>query len=372
MPWQNNNNGGPWNTGGNRGGKNPWGSGPRGSGGGGSAGGPDLDDLIRKSQQRLKGAVPGGVGGGGIMLILALLALIWIGLTSWYTVKPGEQGVILRFGEYVRTEGTGFHLKLPSPIETALTPNVERQNRIDVGFRSNVNGSADYSRYDNESLMLTGDENIVDVAFTVFWRIGNAEKFLFNIQEPQEQTVKDVAESAMREVIGRRPIRDALTDARDKIQVEVQQIIQDSLDQYDAGISVKEVALEQTTPPEAVIDAFRDVQAAEADRERSINEAKAYSNDVVPRARGEATKMLEEAEAYKESTVAKARGEADRFNQVYDQYKDAKDVTRKRIYLETMEDIMQDMNKIIIDGSAGSGVVPYLPLPEVAAQRSRN
>ncbi|MEO0411655.1 MAG: FtsH protease activity modulator HflK [Pseudomonadota bacterium] len=367
MPWQNNNNdnGGPWQNGGGKrgGGKNPWGGGPR-SGGSGGAGGPDLDDLIRRSQQRLKGAVPGGVGGGGILLVLLLLGLVWIGFTSWYTVKPGEQGIILRFGEYVRTEGTGFHLKLPAPIETALTPNVERQNRIDVGFRSNVNGSADYSRFDNEALMLTGDENIVDVAFTVFWRIADAQKFLFNIQEPQEQTVKDVAESAMREVIGRRPIRDALTDARNQIQIEVQTIIQNSLNEYGAGISIQEVALEQTTPPEAVIDAFRDVQAAEADKERSINEAKAFANDIVPRARGEALKMLQEAEAYKESTVAGATGEADRFNQVYDEYRQAKDVTRKRIYLETMEDIMQDMNKVIIDGSGGSGVVPYLPLPD--------
>lgn len=371
MPWQNNNNnnnGGPWNNGGN-GGKNPWGQGPRRGGGGGNQP-PDLDELIRKGQQRLKGAMPGGASGGGFFLILLLLGLLWVGLTSWYTVKPGEQGVILRFGEYARTEGTGFHLKLPSPIERALTPNVERQNRVDVGFRSSIDGSS--GRFDNESLMLTGDENIVDVAFTVFWRISDAKDFLFNIQEPQAVTVKDIAESAMREVIGRRPIRDALTDAREQIQEEVQIIIQDSLDAYGAGISIREVALEQTTPPDAVIDAFRDVQAAEADRERSINEAEAYRNDVVPRARGEALKMLEEAEAYRQSTIARARGEADRFIQVYDEYKEAKDVTRRRIYLETMEDIMKDMNKVIIDGSSGSGVVPYLPLPEVNNRRTGN
>lgn len=372
MPWQNNNNGGPWNNGGNRGGgggKNPWGGGPRGGGGGNQS--PDLDELIRKSQQRLKGALPGGVGGGGIFLVLLVIGLLWLVMTSWYIVKPGEQGVILRFGEYVRTESTGFHLKLPTPIERALTPDVEKQNRIDVGFRSS-DGSADYSRFDSESLMLTGDENIVDVAFTVFWRINDAKDFLFNIQEPQAQTVKDVAESAMREVIGRRPIRDALTDGREEIQFEVQKIIQDSLDGYGAGISIGEVALEQTTPPDAVIDAFRDVQAAEADRERSINEAEAYRNDVVPRARGESLKVLEEAEAYRQSTIAVARGEADRFIQVYDQYKEAKDVTRQRIYLETMEEVMSGMNKVIIESSSGSGVVPYLPLPELQKRQGGN
>lgn len=369
MPWQNNNNnnnGGPWNNGG---GKNPWGQGPRGGGGGGNQP-PDLDELIRKSQQRLKGALPGGGGASGILIILLLLGLLWVGLTSWYTVKPGEEGVILRFGKYHDSVGPGFYFKLPAPVETVLTPNVERQNRVDVGFRSSLGGNS--GRFDNESLMLTGDENIVDVAFTVFWRISDAGAFLFNIQEPQAQTVKDIAESAMREVIGRRPIRDALTDAREDIQDEVRIIIQESLDAYGAGISVKEVALEQTTPPDAVIDAFRDVQAAEADRERSINEAEAYRNDVVPRARGEALKMLEEAEAYRQSTIARARGEADRFIQVYDEYKQAKDVTRRRIYLETMEEIMKDMNKVIIDGSSGSGVVPYLPLPEINNRRGGN
>ncbi|MEM9878050.1 MAG: FtsH protease activity modulator HflK [Pseudomonadota bacterium] len=365
MPWQNNNSGGPWNNGGRGGGKNPWGGGPRGGGGNRP---PDLDEFFRKSQQRLKGAMPGGVGGGGLVVVLLLAALLWIGFTSWYTVKPGEQGVILRFGEYVKTEGEGFHFKLPTPIDRAFTPNVGRQKRIDIGF----SGTMDGARFENERLMLTGDENIVDVAFTVFWRISDAKSYLFNIQAPQEQTIKDVAESAMREVIGRRPIRDALTDARNEIQVEVPDIIQASLDKYNAGVSIKRISLEQTTPPVAVIDAFRDVQAAEADRERSINEAEAYRNDVVPRARGERRKMLEEAEAYRQSTIARARGEADRFIQVYDEYKQAKDVTRKRIYLETMEEIMRDMNKVIIDGSGGSGVVPYLPLPEVNNRRARN
>ncbi|MEM7570796.1 MAG: FtsH protease activity modulator HflK, partial [Pseudomonadota bacterium] len=328
MPWQNNNdNGGPWQNGGKRGGgKNPWGSGPRNPG----PGGPDLDDLIRRSQQRLKGAVPGGVGGGGILLILLLLGIVWVAFSSWYIVRTGEQGVVLRFGEYVRTEGTGFHFKLPVPIETALTPNVENQNRVDVGFRSSAGGTVDYSRFDNESLMLTGDENIVDVAFTVFWRIRDAGNYLFNIEEPQDITVKAVAESAMREIVGRRPIRDVLTDARDEIELKVREIMQATLDEYGAGILVNEVKLERVDPPEQVIDAFRDVQAAEADRERSINEAEAYRNDVVPKARGEALKILEEAEAYKQTVVANAGGEADRFIQVYEQYRQAKDVTRKR------------------------------------------
>ncbi|MEM8800362.1 MAG: FtsH protease activity modulator HflK, partial [Pseudomonadota bacterium] len=229
------------------------------------------------------------------------------------------------------------------------------------------------SRYSDESLMLTGDENIVDIAFTVVWRInfeepGAVTNYLFNVRD-QAENVRAVSESAMREVVGRTPIRPIITDGRDEVQLQVQQVLQQTLDSYGAGIRVLRVQIERGDPPSQVIDAFRDVQAAEADRERFRNEAEAYANTIIPEARGKANQILQEAEAYKEQVVAKAQGEADRFSSVYQQYKLAKNVTRQRIYLETLEEVLQNMEKVLIDDNAGSGVVPYLPLPEVAKRR---
>lgn len=362
MSWQNN--------GGNQ---NPWGGGgPRGGGGGGGGQPPDLDELIRKGQERLKGFLPGG-GGKGVMLIgFLVLLLLWIS-TGIYTVQPSQQGVVLRFGKWTETTVPGFHMHLPYPIETVLLPNVTESNRIDIGFRSapvtSRRGRAQ-TNYLSESLMLTGDENIVDINFTVLWVIQDAGQFLFNIQNPQEHTIKVVAESAMREVIGRTPIERALTEDRGAIQREVQELIQRVLDGYEAGVQITDIKLEKVDPPEQVIEAFRDVQAAEADKERFQNQAQAYANSIVPEARGEAQKMILEAEAYKAQVVARAQGEASRFLSVYREYSQAKDVTRKRIYLETMQEILTGMNKIIIDENASGGVVPYLPLPELQNRRS--
>lgn len=365
MPWQN--NGGGWQGGG---GRNPWGQGPGGPQGPQP---PNIDEMIRKGQERLKGVLPGGVGGkSGIFLLVAIILGLWA-LTGFYRVQPAEQGVVLRFGEYVRQVGDGLHYHLPWPIETVTKPKVAQQNRIDVGYRSSTTTGRPVRQasFNEESLMLTGDENIVDIDFTVFWRIKDAGPFLFNIESPQEITIKAVAESAMREVIGKTPIQAALTEGREDIEFETQELIQRTLDDYNAGVIVTEVKLERVDPPDQVIDAFRDVQAAEADRERYRNEADAYANNIIPEARGRANQMIQEAEAYKEQVIAKASGEASRFTAVYEEYAKAKDVTKKRIYLETMEEILDNMDKIIIDDDAGSGIVPYLPLPEVEKRRGR-
>ena len=218
--------------------------------------------------------------------------------------------------------------------------------------------------------MLTGDENIVDINYSVFWVIKDAGKFLFNIQSPVE-TVKATSETAMREVIAKNNIQTILTEGRASIEVEVQEITQQILDEYGSGIQITQVQTQQADPPAQVIDAFRDVQAARADRERSKNEAEGYANDVIPRARGEAEQVLQQAEAYKKEVVAKAEGEASRFLAIYNEYKNAKQVTQERMYLETMEKVLADIDKVIIDKKAGSGVVPYLPLPELKKKGSK-
>jgi membrane protease subunit HflK len=288
-------------------------------------------------------------------------------LSGLYRVLPDEQGVVLRFGKFVSTTQPGLNYHLPYPIETALTPKVTKVNRIDIGFRSvsdsgfSTGGVADVSE---ESLMLTGDENIVNIDFSVFWVIKDAGKFLFKIQDP-EGTVKAAAETAMREVIARSEIQPILTEGRSRIEIETQDIIQEILDEYNSGIQITQVQTQKADPPDQVIDAFRDVQAARADMERSKNEAEAYSNDVIPRARGEAAKILQAAEAYKKEVVAKAEGEASRFLSIYNEYKNAKQVTQERMYLETMEKVLADIDKVIIEKNAGTGVVPYLPLPEL-------
>ena len=251
-------------------------------------------------------------------------------------------------------------------METAVTPKVTKVNRIDVGYRSasDTGRATSVSDVPEESLMLTGDENIVDIDYSVFWIIKDAGKFLFNIQSP-EDTVKSVAETAMREVIAKNGIQSILTEGRAQIEIDTQNIMQEILDSYDSGISITQVQTQKADPPKEVIDAFRDVQAAKADKERAQNEAEAYANDVIPRARGEAAQILQQAEAYKQEVVALAEGEASRFLAIYNEYRKARTVTQERMYLETMEKVMADINKIIIDKKSGGGVVPYLPLPEL-------
>ena len=339
--------------------------------GGGGEGGQqpsDLVELLRKGQDRIGRFIPGGVGGArGLVLIIALLLAVWLG-SGFYRVQPDEQGVELVFGEWVTTTQPGLNYNWPSPIGQVYTPKVTKVNRIEVGFRSSVDTGRGVAQRNvlSESLMLTGDENIIDTHFVVLWVIKDAGEYLFNIRA-QEETVKAVAESAMREVIGKTDIAAALAEGRQQVEVQTIELMQQVLDEYGSGILINQVQLQKVDPPEAVIAAFRDVQAARADRERTINEAQAYANSIIPRARGGAARIVQEAEGYREEVVARAQGDAERFLAVYDSYKVAKEVTIKRIYLETMQDILKGMNKIVIDsGNGGSqGVLPYLPLPEL-------
>jgi len=349
--------------------QSPWGS-PPGGGNGGFRRGPtppDIDEIVKKIQNTINKFTGGGKGGSKTILFgLIVLAILWA-LSGLYRVLPDEQGVVLRFGKFVNTTQPGLNYHFPFPIETALTPKVTKVNRIDIGFRSERDSgftSGGVADVPEESLMLTGDENIVNIDFSVFWVIKDAGKFLFKIQDPQG-TVKAAAETAMREVIARSEIQPILTEGRSVIETDTEVIIQEILDEYNSGIQITQVQTQKADPPDQVIDAFRDVQAARADMERSKNEAEAYANDVIPRARGEAAKILQAAEAYKKQVVAKAEGEASRFLSIYNEYAQAKQVTQERMFLETMEKVLADINKIIIDKNAGSGVVPYLPLQEL-------
>ncbi|HEY1260788.1 MAG TPA: FtsH protease activity modulator HflK [Stellaceae bacterium] len=369
--------GGPWG-GGPRGG-GPWGGGPRG-GGGGSGGGPrvprppDFEDLLRRGQDRFRRILPGGFGtGAGIAVVLIGIFVIWLA-SGFYRVLPDEVGIVLRFGAYNRTTQPGLNYHLPSPIETALTPSVTRVNRTEIGYRSGENATTRQPvtrQVPSEALMLTGDENIVDINFTVFWVIKDAKAYLFNIRDP-ELTVKSAAESAMREVVGETPIAQALAEGRAKIESETRQLLQSILNSYGAGIDITQVQLQRVDPPAEVIDSFRDVQAALADRERLRNEAEAYRNDIIPRARGDAVRIQQEAEAYRQEITARSQGDAARFLSVYHAFKSAQGVTLQRLYLETMEDVLKNSTKVIIDKSAegGNGVLPYLPLPALGGGKA--
>src|SRR5262245_58424373 len=358
MPWSNQ-GGGPWGSGGSKG---PWGSGPQSSG----PTPPDLEELLRRSQDKLRNVLPGGNLGGRGFALLALGAVVLWGVSGFFRVEPDEVGVVLRFGKEVREVQPGLNYHLPYPIETALTPKALQVRKIDVGMRivDDLRRGTTVRDVPEESLMLTGDENIVDVDFSVLWRIkpSGVGEYLFNSQNP-EGTVKAVAESAMREVIGRSEIQPVLTGARQTIESGVHELMQKTLDQYGAGVQVQQVQLQKVDPPQQVIDAFRDVQAARADSERAQNEAQSYANKVVPEARGRAAQITQGAEAYRDQTVAEAKGATSRFLQVYDEYKKAPEVTRQRMYLETMERLFGGTDKIIVD--PGGGVVPYLPLDQL-------
>ena len=357
-------------------GGSPWGAPPGGGNGSGRGGQrpPNIDEVIEKIQKLISNFIPGGKKGGGKPIIfgLILLVVVWA-FSGLYRVLPDEQGVVLRFGKFVSTTQPGLNYHIPYPVETVLTPKVTKVNRIDVGFRaaSDSGRSSGIGDVPEESLMLTGDENIVNIDFSVFWVIKDAGNFLFRIQSPVE-TVKAASETAMREVIAKSQLQPILTKGRSTIEIEVQEIIQSILDEYESGIQITQVQTQKADPPDQVIDAFRDVQAARADMERSKNEAEAYANDVIPRARGEAARILQAAEAYKKEVVAKAEGEASRFLSIYNEYKLAKEVTQERMYLETMEKVLADIDKVIIEKNAGSGVVPYLPLPELSKKKATN
>lgn len=354
MPWTNQggggggSGGGPWG-----GGPSPWGRPPQG---------PKVEDIIKRSQDKLRGILPGGFGSKpGFIIVIVVAIVIWA-FTEVSGVQPDELGVVLRFGAFNRNAFPGLNYHLPSPIETAFTPKVTRINRVDVGYRPQEQGR----QVEAELLMLTGDENIVDINFFVLWNIKDATKFLFNIDSRDpEQTVKSAAESAMREVIGHTEIARALAPGRGPIEAETQKLLQQILDYYDSGIEVTDLRLDKADPPPQAIEAFRDVQTAKVDFSSLQNKAEGYRNGVVANAQGDAGRLVAEAKAYKQRVVLEAQGDAQRFISVYKAYAAAPDVTARRLYIETMEDVLKNTNKILLDRSAsGSGVVPYLPLPE--------
>jgi len=356
MPWSNQGgNGGGWQGGGD-GNRGPWGQGPSGQQP------PNLEDIIKKGQEKLKDSLPGGGGKFGFFIIIMVAIVVWLA-SGFYKVETNQQGVVLRFGEKIAITQPGLNYHFPYPIETVLIPNVTKVNSIEIGFRQTRSGAQ--TPFTAESLMLTGDENIINIGFTVLWRINNASDFLFNVAD-QEQTIRAAAESTMREVVGQTELTTAITEGRLAIENGVQEKLQAVVDVYGLGVEITEVKLQDSEPPAQVIDAFRDVQAAVADKERAQNEALAYANDIVPRARGQASMMRQEAEGYKQRVIAEAEGEASRFVSIYNEYVKAPIVTRQRIYLETMEEVFKGKNKVIIDSDGtGQGVVPYLPLNEL-------
>ena len=372
MPWSNQGGGsggggGPWGKPPNQG---PWGQGPSGG-----QTPPDLEEMLRRGQEKLRQVLPGGgFGGKGVVLAVVLVVGAWA-LSGFYTVQPNEAGLNLMFGRYVSKTGSGLHYNPPYPIGSVQKLRVEDRNTTSIGFvyrvdpRSGNQGSMDVPE---ESLMLTGDENIADVKFVVIWQIDptKPENFAFNVRRP-ELTIKAVAESAMREVVGRSQIQRILTAERKVIEPAVQELMQKVLDDYGLGAKIIQVQLQSVDPPEQVIAAFRDVTAAQQDQDRLRNEAEAYANRVVPEARGAAARISQEAQGYREQTVAEARGQASRFSQVLEQYKLAPAITRERIYLETMERVFGGMNKVIIDPAASpQGVTPYLPLSTLDAPQA--
>jgi membrane protease subunit HflK len=361
--------GGPFGGGGG-----PFGNGPFGGGGGP----PDLDRLIAQVQGYIRGLLGGGSGGGkggglfggfansrGLILLVLAIVVLWVG-SGVYKVQPDEQGVVMRFGAYAYWTPPGLHWHLPWPFESVQQPTVTRINRTEIGFRSGTGGNIESGRDATgrdvlaESLMLTGDENIIDIDVAVFWRINDASAFLFNTADPQS-LVRAVAESSMREVIGRTPIQPALTQLRAQIETDVLKQTQEILDRYKAGVEITQVQLQKVDPPAAVIESFRDVQRANTDAERMRNEAESYRNDIVPRARGDAARIVAEGQGAKAASVAQANGQAQRFDSVLKAYEAAKAVTLRRMYLDTMQEVLAHSQPLVIDDKL-KGLVPFLPL----------
>jgi len=324
------------------------GRGGRGGGSGGGDQGPQFEMPPIKIPQ---------LNPSTILIGVIVLLVVWIVPSVFYTVAQDEVGVVTRFGEYVRTTPPGLQFKLPSPIEHVQTPTVRKVRAATVGFRQR---GAQEQDVPNESLMLTGDENIVDIDLVVQYHITDAKNFLFNVRN-QPQAVHDVAETALRGIIGNRPIDDVLTTGKAEIQIQVKESMQLLLDKYESGIQILNTQLKDVSPPKAVDFAFKDVQSAKEDKDRLINEAKGYSNSIIPEARGKAAQIIAKAEGYREEVISKAEGDAHRFLAQYKEYRKAPEVTKKRIYLETMEEIYPGMTKVITSGNK-SGVLPILPL----------
>jgi len=363
-------------------GKNPWGSSGGGNNGGGNGGNPwgngphgdpNIDEMLRRAQQNFRQIMPGGFGGGKIIgLIVVGLISLWFA-SGFYIIEPGFQGVIQRFGAWDRTkveEGLGY--RFPAPIETISKLNVSEVRKMEIGFNEMSNRGQSVRRdVPEESLMLTSDANIVDLDLVVLWTIKSAEDYLFNIRE-QENTIKKVAESAIREAVGQAPMFEIITTGRDAVAQKVKRIMEKNLDDYQSGVNISQVLIQEAEVHPDVQNAFQDVQSAKQDAIDIQNVAKAYREDILPKARGEAIQVIQKAKAYRESKIAQAEGDAQRFEKVYQAYLTGKEVTKKRMYLETMESVLSSAEKIIIDQGSngnGQGIVPYLPLDQLGTKR---
>jgi membrane protease subunit HflK len=371
MPWTNSSGGDNSGSGGSGGPKGPWGRPPSSGGSGGGMRPPDFEDFFRRGHEGFRRLLPGSFGSGSLIIGLLAIVVLWL-LSGIYFVAPYEQGIVLRFGRFVARTPPGVNYHIPWPIETQYKLDVTHQRQINIGFRSGDEEGGNGANQDvpAEAEMLTGDENIIDLNFSVFWKVKDAGAYLFNVEsppdpnDPSNTTIKAVAESAMREVVGKSRFDDILTRDREQIQIEVKDLMQKTLDSYGLGVTIINVTMQKVDPPSEVIDAYRDVQAARTDQERARNEAETYANTVIPKARGNAARIVQDAEAYRQQVIAEAEGDSRRFLSVLAQYRAAPDVTKRRMYLETMSSVLGGMNKVIVDNSA-KGVVPYFQLPSM-------
>jgi len=367
----------PWDQPGSGGDKDPWGQKNN------QQGPPDLDKVIKDIKDKL-GLSRGGRGGSdnssegaggvkkpsyGMFFIIAIVALGFWFASGFYTVTQGEQGIELRLGKYKRTTEAGLHWHVPSPVDSVDIINVQSVNAVEVGYRSR--GGSSNTTVPREALMLTKDENIIDIQFAVLYDVKSPTDLMFNVSEPIEAVVRQATESAVRETIGQNSMDFALTEGRSVIASETQTLLQQILDRYKTGINVRSVEMQDAQPPSEVKDAFDDAVRAREDEQRLKNLAEAYSNDVIPRARGLAVRVTQEAEAYKASVIAKAEGEASRFDQVRAEYSKAPDVTRERLYIDAMQNVLGSTSKMVIDQKQGGNSVMYLPLDKMI-ENSRN
>ncbi len=365
-----------WNKPGDSGNRDPWSS-PKG----GNQGPPDLDEIVRNIQNRLSGLFKGGRGGGaggtrlggfrtggyGAGLIIAAVLAVWL-LSGFYVVQQPEQAVVLRFGKAQDITAAGLHWHLPYPIERVEKVNVRNVFVIDVGYRSSER-AARVTHVPKEALMLTQDENIVDIEFAIQYRISDPAAYLFNIKD-QEVTIAEVTESAMREVVGKSTLDHVITEGRVDVANRTQELLQEILDRYKSGIAVTTAKMQKAQPPEQVKTAFDDAVKAREDEQRFKNEAQAYANDVIPRARGAAARIVQQGEGYKASVIARAEGDAQRFLKIAREFEKAPEVTRERLYLETMEEVLSNTSKVFVDQRSGTNVL-YLPLDKIISRGGR-
>jgi membrane protease subunit HflK len=352
-----------WNEPGSSGGKDPWGQRKK------DQGPPDLDQIIKNIQDKLGGLFGGGKGGGGdadigrfgIGLIIVVALVVWL-LSGTYIVQQGERGVILHFGKYSGMTQAGLHWRLPFPLEKVEKVNVEQVSTLEIGYRSGGRG-ASAMKVPKEALMLTEDENIIDIEFAVQYKVKDAGAFLFNVRDPQE-TIVQATESAVREIVGKSTLDFVITEGRDAIAQNTRALLQEILDRYNSGIHIVTVQMQKALPPEEVKAAFDDAVKAREDEQRLKNEAEAYANDLIPRARGAAARLMQEAQGYRASVIARAEGESRRFTQVVREYAKAPGVTRERLYIEAMEQVLSSTTKVYVDQKGGNNIL-YLPLDKL-------